>query len=102
MSRLIWSAPALLDVHRLYRFLAHKNIDAAKRAVKELRKGVKVLAMQPGIGRPAQDMETEYRMWMINFGDSGYIVLYRYERDVVAILAVRHQKEVGYKDGHGS
>jgi plasmid stabilization system protein ParE len=97
MSRLIWSPPALLDVQRLYRFLALKNIDAAKRAVKELRKGVKVLAIQPGIGRPAEDMETEYREWMINFGDSGYIVLYRYERDVVAILAVRHQREVGYK-----
>lgn len=99
MSRLIWSPPALLDVQRLYRFLAPKNIDAAKRAVKELRGGVKVLALQPGIGRPGEDMEPEYREWMINFGDSGYIVLYRYERDVVTILAVRHQKEVGYKEG---
>ena len=96
MPRLIWSPPALLDVQRLYRFLALKNIDAAKRAVKELRKGVKVLALQPGIGRPMEDMEPEYREWMIDFGDSGYIVLYRYERDVVVILAVRHQREVGY------
>ena len=46
-------------------------------------------------------MEPEYREWMINFGDSGYVVLYRYERDVATILAVRHQKEVGYKDGYG-
>ncbi|MEI7457697.1 MAG: type II toxin-antitoxin system RelE/ParE family toxin, partial [Nitrosomonadales bacterium] len=57
----------------------------------EIRKGVKVLALQPEIGLPMEDMEPEYREWMINFGDSGYIVLYRYERDVVAILAVRHQ-----------
>jgi len=99
MSRLIWSPPALLDVQRLYRFLALKNTDSAKRVVKELRKCVKVLAMQPGICRPTEGMEPEYREWMINFGDSGYIVLYRYERDVVSILAVRHQKEVGYKDG---
>ena len=99
MSRLIWSPPALLDVQRLYRFLAPKNIDAAKRAVKELRGGVKVLALQPGIGRPVEDMEPQYREWLINFGDSGYIVLYCYERDVATILAVRHQKEVGYREG---
>lgn len=99
MSRLIWSPPALLDVQRLYRFLAPKNIDAAKRAVKELRGGLKVLALQPGIGRPVEDMEPEYREWIIIFGDSGYIVLYRYERDVATILAVRHQKEVGYREG---
>lgn len=89
----------MLDVQRLYRFLAPKNIDAAKRAVKELRGSVKVFALQPGIGRPVEDMEPEYREWMINFGDSGYIVLYRYERDAATILAVRHQKEVGYKEG---
>lgn len=96
---MIWSPHALLDVQRLYRFLAPKNIDAAKRAVKELRGSVKVFALQPGIGRPVEDMEPEYREWMINFGDSGYIVLYRYERDAATILAVRHQKEVGYKEG---
>ena len=57
--------------------------------------------MQPGIGRPIEGMEPEYREWMINFGNSGNIVLYRYERDFVTILAVRHKKEVGYKDDHG-
>ena len=96
MPRLIWSPPALRDVQRFYRFLAQKNIDAAKRAVKTLRDGVKVLAVQPGIGRPAEDMETEYHEWMIDFGDSGYVVLYRYEHDLVTVLALRHQKEVGY------
>jgi plasmid stabilization system protein ParE len=99
MSRLIWSPRALLDVQRLYRFLALKNVDAAKRAVKELRQGVRVLALQPGIGRPMDDMEPQYREWMIDFGDSGY--MYRYEPNVVAILAVRHQKEVGYSNGYG-
>ncbi len=96
MPRLIWSAPALHDVQRLYRFLAEKNIDAAKRAAKSLREGVKVVAHQPGIGRPADDMEPEYREWMINFGDSGYVALYRYDGQTAVIVAVRHQREVGY------
>ena len=96
MPRLIWSPPALLDIQRLYRFLAEKNIDAAKRAVKAIREGVKVVAQQPGMGRPVQDMEPQYREWLIDFGDSGYIALYRYDGQTALIVAVRHQKEVGY------
>lgn len=96
MPRLIWSPPALLDVQRLYRFLAPKNLDAAKRAVKAIRQGVKVLGHQPGIGRPIEDMADEFREWIIDFGDSGYVARYRLAPDAVVILAVRHQKEVGY------
>ena len=96
MPRLIWSPQALQDVQRLYRFLAGKNADAATRAVKAIRESVKVLAHQPGIGRPAEDMEPEYREWIIDFGDSGYVALYRYDGETAVILAVRHQKEVGY------
>ena len=96
MSRLIWSQPALLDVQRLYRFLAPKNPDAARRAVKAIRQGVKVLGQQPGIGRPIEDMPEAFREWIIDFGDSGYVARYRIEVDVVTILAVRHQKEVGF------
>jgi plasmid stabilization system protein ParE len=96
MSRLIWSLPALQDVRRLHRFLAGKNADAARRAVKAIRESVKVLAHQPGIGRPAEDMEPEYREWIIDFGNSGYVALYHYDGETAVILAVRHQKEAGY------
>ena len=96
MPRLIWSSPALLDVQRLYRFLAVKNADAAKQAVKAIHEGVKIIAKQPGVGRPAEGMEPEYREWLIGFGDSGYIALYRYGGQNAVIVAVRHQKEVGY------
>ena len=96
MPRLIWSPPELLDVQRLYRFLAEKNIDAAKRAVKAIREGVKVVAQQPGIGRPVQDMEPQYREWLIDFGVNGYIALYHYDGQTAVIVAVRHQREAGY------
>ena len=59
MSRLIWSPSALLDVQRLYRFLALKNPDAAKRAVKAIRQVVKVLEQQRSLGRPVDDMRSE-------------------------------------------
>lgn len=96
MLRLIWSPAALLDVQRLYRFLAPKNLDAAKRAVKAIRQGVNVLAQQPGMGRPVEDMDDEFRDWIIDFGDSGYVARYRFNEHLVTVLAVRHQKEVGF------
>ena len=95
--RLVWSPPALRDVQRLYRFLATKNIDAAKRAVGAIRKGIKAIELQPGIGRPIADMEPEYREWMIDFGASGYVAKYRLDGDMAVVLAVRHQKEAGYE-----
>ncbi len=96
MSRLIWSPSALRDVQRMYRFLAEKNRDVAKRAVQAIRSGVQIILQHPEVGRPAEEMEPEYREWPIDFGHSGYLVLYHYDGRVAVIVAVRHQKEVGY------
>jgi len=97
VPRLIWTPAALADVQRLYRFLAPKNPDAARRAVKAIRAGVKILAQQPYAGRMAQGMEAT-REWLIGFGNSGYVALYRIEDDMISILAVRHQKELGWQE----
>ena len=96
MPRLIWTPSALLDVQRLYRFLVVKNPDAARRAVKAIRQGVKVLEQQPKVGRPVEDMDNEYRDWIIDFGDSGYVARYRVDPQFVSVLAVRRPKEVGF------
>lgn len=96
MPRLIWTPAALADVQRLYRFVAPTDIAAARRAVQAIRTGVKVLAHQPRVGRPVEDLEPEFREWPIGFGNSGYVVLYRIDDDTAATLAVRHQREAGY------
>lgn len=96
MPRLIWSPTALLDVKRIYDFLKLKDLDAAKRAVKAIRQGVRVLEKQSGVGRPVEEMGDEFRDWIIDFGDSGYVVRYRVGQRAVTLLAVRHQKEVGF------
>lgn len=96
MPRLIWSQEALLDIQRLYRFLAAKSPDAAKRAAKAIRSEVKTLATAPEVGRPAVEMDLEFREWLVDFGDSGYVALYRYDGQTAVVVAVRHQKEVGY------
>jgi plasmid stabilization system protein ParE len=96
MSHLIWAQSALIDIQGLHRFLASRNRDAARRAVKAIRHGVKVLGQQPGLGRVLEDLPDEFREWCIDFGDSGYVVRYHIDRDVVTILAVRYRKEVGF------
>ena len=96
MPRLIWTAQALADVQRLYRFLALKNPEAARRAVAAIRSQIGMLQTRPGIGRAFSDTDPEYRTWPIDFGDSGDVVLYRFDSRRVAILAVRHQREAGF------
>jgi plasmid stabilization system protein ParE len=96
MPRLKWSQAALLDVARLHDFLAPKSQDAAKRAVRSIRHGVKALGKHPEMGRPVEEMPTEFREWVIEFGHGAYLALYHYDGKEVVILAVRHGREAGY------
>ena len=96
MPRLIWSPPALQDVARLHAFLNPKNREAASRTVRAIRESVKILATRPEIGRPVDNMEPEFRDWLIEFGDGGYIARYHYDGRDVVVLAVRHTKEAGF------
>ncbi|MBL8510573.1 MAG: type II toxin-antitoxin system RelE/ParE family toxin [Betaproteobacteria bacterium] len=96
MPRVIWSPASLQDMQRLYRALANKNPEAAKRAIKTIRESLKTMAQLPDVGRPVDHMEADYREWLIDFGSSGYTALYHYDGRVAVILAVRHQREAGY------
>ena len=96
MPRLKWSQPALLDVARLRDFLHTQSPEAARRAVKTIRQGVKALGKNPRTGRPVEDLPPEFREWMIEFGSSAYVALYRHDSKEVVILAVRHGREAGY------
>ena len=96
MPQLIWTPPALADIARLHSFLATKSPDAASRAGKAIRQGVKILAQHPEIGRPIEDLLPEFREWIIEFGQGAYVALYRYDGKQIVILAVRHGREAGY------
>ncbi|MGA3107574.1 MAG: type II toxin-antitoxin system RelE/ParE family toxin [Terriglobales bacterium] len=96
MPQLKWSQPALLDVARLHTFLAPKSRDAAKRAIKAIRQGVRALARHPESGRPVDDLPPEFREWVIEFGHGAYIALYHYDGKQIVMLAVRHGREAGY------
>ncbi len=57
----------------------------------------RLLEGAPAVGRPLPE-QPELRELVIEFGDSGYVALYRYEQEVdtVYLLAFRHQKEAGH------
>jgi hypothetical protein len=59
------------------------------------RQDIRVLALQPGIGRPVEDMPEAFRECLIDFGENGYVARYYIEGDTVTVLAVWRQKEAG-------
>ena len=81
-------------MQRLRQFLAMKDPAAAQRALKAIRAGINVPIDQSG--RPVDDLDVEFREWLIDIGDSGYVVLSRIDESGVAILTVRHQRESDY------
>lgn len=95
--RVQFAPTALLDLERLRDFLRPKNLAAAKRAAVAIINAVKILEWHPQIGRPAEGMDDPaFRELLIDFGESGYVARYRLAEASVTVLAVRHQKEVGF------
>ena len=97
MPRVIITEGAAQGLERCRRFLAEKNPQAAKRAGQAVERQFALLEIEPGIGRPLDDLP-ELRELIIPFGDTGYIALYRYEADAdsIYVLAFRNQREAGY------
>ncbi|MFK3641984.1 type II toxin-antitoxin system RelE/ParE family toxin [Pseudomonas protegens] len=80
-----------------HQFLVEKGPLIAQRAAQVIERQIARLEEDPEIGRPFPELP-ELRELIIEFGDSGYVALYRHERadDAVYLLAFRHQKEAGY------
>lgn len=93
---MIFAPAAIRDLQRLRNFLRPKNPDAARRVGEAIRQGVKILSAHPRLGRMVDDLPEEFREWLIDFGDSGYVARYRIDDDAVTIFAIRHQKEAGF------
>ena len=97
MPRVIVTEGVAQGLERCRQFLATKNPLAVKRAGQIIERQFALLETTPDIGRPLPELP-ELRELIINFGDSGYVVLCRHEPadDTVYVLAFRHQKEAGY------
>jgi plasmid stabilization system protein ParE len=95
VATVVYSKRALDHIERAFQFLRDKNPDAAENAVAAIQSAVNNLAEHPLVGRR---LEGELRELVISYGHSGYVALYRFviARDEVRILAIRHQREVGF------
>jgi plasmid stabilization system protein ParE len=85
MAQVVYASHALDDVER-----AHASAHAAA-----IQSAVENLAAHPLVGRR---IEEDLRELVISFGETGYIALYRFDvqQDEVRVLALRHQREIGY------
>jgi len=72
-----------------------ENSQAAMDAVVAVRSAVEHMASHPLLGRRVQG---DIRELVISYGKTGYIALYRFvvARGDVRILALRHQREIGF------
>ena len=97
MSHLVrWLPQAIQDVQSAYKFLATKDIEAAKAAAEAILRQTHILENFPNAGRPTDDLDPEQRELLIPFGASGYVLVYEISEETVIVLAVKHQKESGY------
>jgi plasmid stabilization system protein ParE len=97
LAKLIYAEHAFRCFERIFEFTAQTDPQLALSVVDDIADAIAVLKRHPLIGRPAEHGRNEL---MISRGKGGYVALYRYDelRDIVFILAIRHQREAGYGD----
>lgn len=95
VAQVVYSAHAVENIERAVQFLRESNPEAALSAAAAIRSAVENLATHPLVGRR---VEGDLRELVISYGATGYVALYRFviQRDVVRVLALRHQREIGY------
>jgi plasmid stabilization system protein ParE len=96
VAQIVYSARSLVHIERAFQPLRDQNPAAAQDAVTAIQSAVDNLAAHPLIGRR---IEGEVRELVISYGQTGYIALYRFvvPRNEVRILAIRHQRELGFQ-----
>jgi plasmid stabilization system protein ParE len=95
VAEVIYSARALESLVHALEFLYAENPPAALATLDAIESAIANLASHPLVGRRVED---DLRELVISFGDTGYIALYRFvvQQDTVRVLALRHQREIGY------
>ena len=97
MATVYFSARALVNLDRLFDFIAEHDPASASRAAQRIADSARILRDHPLIGRPVRG---DIRELVISSGRTGYVALYRLRDGVarVEILTIRHQREAGYRE----
>jgi plasmid stabilization system protein ParE len=93
MPQVIYTPNALRDLEKLRTFLKGRGRDVAQRAVSVIKKEIEKAKNNPERFRPATEIPY-YREIVIDFGASGYIARFRYEKGGdIYIVRIKHQLE---------
>jgi len=95
VAQIVHAARAIENLERASGILLADSPDTALAAADAIESAVDALAAHPLLGRR---VEGDLRELVISFGATGYIALYRFvvQEDMVRILALRHQREIGF------
>ena len=96
MARIELAPEVLDDFDRFFDHMSRFDVDAALERIAQILQAIQVLAGSPLIGRPVKGGKREL---VIGTAARGYVALYRYVADIdtVFMLALRSQRESGYK-----
>ena len=96
MARIELAPEIFDDFDRFFDHLAKFQVEHAPERIGEIIQAVQILAHSPLIGRKVKGGKREL---VIGQGSRGYVVLYRFvtEIDTAFVLAIRSQRESGYK-----
>lgn len=95
VATLVYSTRSLDHLERAFALPGTENPAAAVAAADAICSGVGTLKAHPLLGRRVHD---DIRELVISYGTTGYLALYRFRvpKDEVRILAIRHQREIGF------
>lgn len=86
--RVKWTSPALIDLRSIGAYVARHDKDAAKRLLKRIRLGAKLIGDHPYLGRPGHIENTR----QLVLSGTSYTLVYALRDREVEILAVFHQR----------
>jgi plasmid stabilization system protein ParE len=85
MSRYVLSGEALVDLDHIWAYIARDDIEAADRWIERLLDACEILARNPRIGHPHEDItDSSVLLWPVG----AYLVIYRILPDHIEIVAV--------------
>jgi plasmid stabilization system protein ParE len=98
MTRVELAPEVFEDFDRFLHHLALFEVEDGPERIAEIIRGIDILSHSPLVGRPVKDGKREL---VIGQGVRGYVALYRHilDIDIVFILAIRSQREAGYRPG---
>ena len=97
MTRIEIAPEVFDDFDRFFNHIAQFDVGSAPERIGEILEAVQILATSPMIGRPVKGGKREL---VIGRASRGYVALYKYVAplDTVFVLAIRSQRESGYKN----